>query len=421
MTLEEISLQDLDRFSEANPYTGFWQTSMMADMQKSKGNQVLCLGAFDQNGHMAGACLIILTPSHFGKLYAHIPRGPLIPWEDKKFVREFFDLLKKDLKKRNVLYASIDPYIPYQIHTMDGEIIEGAGNPEIVEDLKSAGLTHHGFTVGIDLSVEPRWIHTFSLEYPDTDALLSSFERKAVRSIRKAEKYGVEVRSLSREELPAIDAILEQTSSRRGFEWRTGEYNRQLYDSFSTKGQLDFLIASINMETYLKGLQRDLEHEQKDLQMIEQHLKKTVTKKMTAKKEACLERIQSLHKHIQEAESMIAADGKEITVAGGLFFTYGPEILCLMSGYKDGYNTFCAPYAMHWYMMKRGIQEGKKRYNLYGVSGKFDEDEDSGILAFKKGFGGQIEELPGDFDMSVDDFKYSLFKNLKKVKNAISH
>lgn len=91
-----------------------------------------------------------------------------------------------------------------------------------------------------------------------------------------------------------------------------------------------------------------------------------------------------------------------------------------MSGVYEKYMQFCSPYALHWHMLKHCIDNGFKRYNLYGISGIFDESApDYGVYLFKKGFNGNVIELMGDFEYVVDSKMYNVYQTLRKIKHTI--
>mgnify|MGYP000010369936 FL=1 len=58
-------------------------------------------------------------------------------------------------------------------------------------------------------------------------------------------------------------------------------------------------------------------------------------------------------------------------------------------------------------MMSRCLERGVTRYNFYGISGVFDDPEDDGrgVLEFKQGFDGYVEELPGEFTLPVNKLR----------------
>ena len=91
-----------------------------------------------------------------------------------------------------------------------------------------------------------------------------------------------------------------------------------------------------------------------------------------------------------------------------------------MSGVYEKYMHYCSPYALHWHMLQYCIDHGYKRYNLYGISGIFDDSaEDYGVYLFKKGFNGNVIELMGDFEYVVDQKMYSAYQALRKVKHLL--
>ena len=62
-------------------------------------------------------------------------------------------------------------------------------------------------------------------------------------------------------------------------------------------------------------------------------------------------------------------------------------------------------------MMQYALEEGIKRYDFYGISGKFDEQAaDYGVFQFKQGFGGVVEEYVGVFDFPIKKSLYSMFQ-----------
>ena len=68
---------------------------------------------------------------------------------------------------------------------------------------------------------------------------MKQFERKTVRSIKKAQKYNVQVHELSRDQIEIYEKVLKQTGERRGFQGRDDEYHR-LYDAFHDAGYVKF-------------------------------------------------------------------------------------------------------------------------------------------------------------------------------------
>ena len=117
--------------------------------------------------------------------------------------------------------------------------------------------------------------------------------------------------------------------------------------------------------------------------------------------------------------------GNKIILGGMLFLLYGNEIVYLMGGSYKEFLHFQSAYSIHEYMIKYTIENNYENYNFYGITGIFDENNPLyGIYFSKKGFGGNVVELIGEFDLIISKFWYTTYniafgayhtlKNLKK-------
>lgn len=421
MIFTELTQNEFDQFALHHPLRNFWQTSNMAKMREAKGFSTDYVGIKDDQGNILAGSMLSSIPIFMGSTLVQALRGPLLDYKDEKMVRFFHEHLIEYLKKKNCLYFHIDPYVPYVLHDLDGNVIEGSwDNKDVVELLKKLGYRHEGFTRGIDLTREPRWIYTVPLKDTTPEELMKQFERKTMRSIKKALNYNVQVNELDRDHIYVYENVLKQTSEKRGFEGRDDEYHHRLYDAFHDDGYVKFLNATVNLQDYKKDLLKDLKKQEDVYESSRKRLETQESPKIQKKMELAKEQIDQLHAKLNEADQMIANDGEVLDLASGIFFTYGSEVLCLMSGVYEKYTRFAAPYAMHWKMMNYCIEHGMDRYNLYGTSGNFSPDaEDYGVYLFKKGFQGEVVELIGDFEYIVDPKKYKLYNTLRNIKHKI--
>lgn len=431
LVVKEISAEQFDAFAISHPLSGFWQTSMMAAMQQEKGRKTLMLGVYDQSQNASqkiqsetrplAAALFFLEPSHFGKLYAHSPRGPLMDFDqDPKQVVAILQSFGRALKSYNVLYWSMDPYFTYQKHDLDGTPV-GAPSTVLLNSIIEAGFKHEGFTRGLDSTKEPRWIYVVDTKDLSPEQFQKTFMRKARRNIQDALDNQVQVVELDEETLPVLDDLLEKTADRKGFSWRSGEYHRQLLKAFGQKKAVRFLAATIDLDDYQKRMQTELDSVQEELAATLLQLEKITSKKMINRKTTLEERQKKLQKRLDHVKPMLEKETNPY-LAAGIFLITEREILCLMSGYNEEYETFNGLYALHWQMMQECMESGKERYNLYGISGQFTPDAvDAGVYAFKEGFGGTVLELPGDFVFPVSSGAYRLYLTLKAVKERLRH
>ena len=101
---------------------------------------------------------------------------------------------------------------------------------------------------------------------------------------------------------------------------------------------------------------------------------------------------------------------------------YGSEIIYLFSGSDQKYmRDYNAQYLIQWHMIKYAAEHGFSRYNFYGINGLPDpSSKDYGIYEFKKGFGGQVIELIGSYELPVSPIYY-LHRTLSNLKSKIKH
>ena len=69
--------------------------------------------------------------------------------------------------------------------------------------------------------------------------------------------------------------------------------------------------------------------------------------------------------------------------------------------------------------IKDAYKLGIKYVNFYGITGHFNKDDkDYGMYEFKRGFGGEVQEMIGEFTLPTSKL-YKLYKLLQKAKGII--
>lgn len=405
-------------YSEAREDYNMWQSVDMADQQKRSGAQVEFVGVKDDRGQILCAAMMTYRIKMGFRQY-YCPRGFYIDFHDRELLHFFVVEMKKYAKTKRTLSIRIDPYISYKERDLDGNVVaDGYDNSYVYTNLIKEGFTHAGFTSGIDLTRECRWMYTIPLEGRTEAELLNSFERKTRRSVQKTIKYKIYTKELNENTIDEFIEVMVSTSERRDFENRSKEYYLGLLDSFGKRGHLKYLSAVLKVDAYIASLNEDKQKEADIIKACDEKLAKNPkSKKINRKKQVAQDVLDTYEKHIQEAFALKRQKGNEIVLSSGVFFINKNEILCLFSGVYEEYMQFSSPYAMHWQMIKYGLEHGMKRYNLYGISGIFnDSAEDYGVYLFKKGFNGEVIELVGEFELSVS-FLNNIYHWLQNIKH----
>ena len=110
---------------------------------------------------------------------------------------------------------------------------------------------------------------------------------------------------------------------------------------------------------------------------------------------------------------MQAAGKSLVVVAGALFIQQPQEMTYLYSGTYEAYKDYYGPYQIQDKLIQRAVANGIKKYNFYGISGRFDGSD--GVLGFKTAFDGEARQLVGSFVLPVQPIKYKIYRLLKKI------
>lgn len=355
VTLEK---EDFRKFANQNPEKSFYQTPEIADLRASNGWIPYYFGV-TENDKIIAASLIVAKPAFLGKSIFYAPGGPLLNYEDASITDFFFMNLKNYARTHNGYAIHIEPYYEKVERNRDGEIVTGGFNHQKAEEnLKNLGFKK------LPHSDEPKYLFVLDFKGHSEDQLFSDLKRNTRNHIRKAEKMGVKVRELKREELSIFKEITESTSERRHFADKPLSYYEKMYDLFHDRGEVKFMLAEAKIE-----------------------------------------------------------DNQSLTpLSAAMFMTYGDEVIYLFSGSDEKYmKDYNAQYLIQWHMIKFAVENGFKTYNFYGIQGLPDrESKDYGIYDFKKGFTtdetGRVVELLGAHELPVSQLFYSLHLLKERIK-----
>lgn len=353
MRFTTIDQETFRKFAEKSPYKSFMQTPEIAEYRESNGWTVYYLGV-EKDGKLQAATMMVARPTFLGKSTFLAPGGPILDYEDKKLVAFFLKHLKSYAKSHNGYVLHIDPYYQLVERGRNGEKIEGGfDHTSTLNTLSSLGfklVPHSG---------QPKYLFTLDLKDQTADQIFTDMKRNTRGHIRKAEKQGVKIRELKREELKIFKQITESTSERRHFDDKPLSYYEKMYDLFVPRKEAKFLLA--------------------------------------------------------EAEN--------IPLSAAMFMLYGDEVIYLFSGSDEKYmKEYNAQYLIQWHMIKYAIEHKFKTYNFYGISGLPDKaSKDYGIYDFKKGFTsdqtGHVVELLGAHEAPVNTLFYYLHHLLASIKH----
>lgn len=353
MNFVAISESEFRDYALKSPYKSFMQTPEIASLREKDGWVPYFL-AVKEKDEIKAATMLVAKPTFLGKSTFIAPGGPLLDLEDTALTRFFFRHLKSYIKSHNGYVLHISPYYELVERDRSGAKVEGGYNhKKALETLKSLGFEPLKHTD------QPKYLFALEIKGKTPEQIFASFKSNTRNHVRKAERLGVKVHELKKEELEKLKQITESTSKRRHFTDRSLSYYEEMYDLFHKRDEVKFLVA------------------EKD----------------------------------------------NITLSAAMFMLYGDEVVYLFSGSDEKYmKEYNAQYIIQWHMIKYAAEHGYKTYNFYGISRLPDDNKPDGIYTFKKGFTsdetGRVIELIGSFELPITPL-YHLHHGLAKVKSHL--
>ena len=395
MNLIILEPERFRKFAEKSPYKSFMQTPELAKYRESNGWTSYYFGV-ERSSKLVAAAMLVAKPTFLGKSTYYCPGGPILDYEDEELLQFFIKSLKKYIKTHNGYIFHIDPYYELVQRDRHGEIVEGGFNHESAK----RNLRNLGF-IEIPNPGQPKYLFALDLKKQTADQIFADMKRNTRNHIRKAEKQGVVIRELKREELSIFKQITESTSNRRNFTDRPLSYYEQMYDLFHPRKEVMFLLAEANVQPESENSSS-----------------------------------RSIHGDGGEGSEEPRNDGRDeaiqnedisnsnlVPMSAAMFILYGDEVIYLFSGSDEQYmKDYNAQYLIQWHMIKYALEHKFKTYNFYGIQGLPDKSQkDYGIYDFKKGFtsdkNGRVIELIGSYELPVNQPFYHLHRLLSKLKN----
>ena len=432
MKLIKLSKEEFKKFADNHEQITFHQTEEWANLKKRNGWDSYYVGLQNGKKIVAGALILSKTLPVIKKKMFYSPRGFLIDYNNKELLREFTEEIKKFAKKEKAIFIKIDPYVEYQEHDNNGEIVEnGYENKKAVDNLKELGYKFFGFNT-MQESLQPRWMHVIEINNRNEEEVQKDMESKTRQILRKNEKSSIKTYEITKEELPLFKSIMEHTGDRRDFIDRPLSYYEAMWDTLHKSGILKILIAEIDFKEYYENTKKEKEETEKNLKdRIYKHdnqLLKMNEKKYLSSNKQDQDSIERLENQLDKIKEYQKEYGNKKVLGTILFLIYGNEVLSLFGGTDDNLMQFQSAYTVHYAGIKYAIDNHYKRYNFYGITGDFRKENPLyGLYLFKKSFGGHVVELIGEYDLVVSTFWYNAYKlafklyhALKQIKNKVS-
>ncbi|WP_406633966.1 peptidoglycan bridge formation glycyltransferase FemA/FemB family protein [Pseudarthrobacter quantipunctorum] len=398
LELAVLSDAEFEQFALKHPQNSFLQSLDFTRFQRARGQQVELFGV-RRDGELVAAGKLNYTTTRLGYTICECAKGPLMDYTDAGLVRAVVGLLRKRAVERKAAELRISPNLKYIARDADGaEHPEVEDNRPLVAQLDGLGFQHQGQDMNF---VNVNWMFIKSLEgVQDAEELIMGTSYRTRKAIRKAEKNGVFLEQATLETLDEFYGALSRAGDEKGFVYRERAYYEQLLRTTSAEFT-KLMMAKIDIPAYRKSITDRLAEESATAAELRREVEETGSKKKANRLKVVQDLVDSYERSLKDIERFPDSVGVA-TVAAIHFVCYGDEVVCVIGGTVQDYIYFNGATSLYWGMMLHALEKGYPRYNFYGTFGISGQDEEGhGGYEFKKGFGGEVVQLVGDFVMPV--------------------
>ena len=411
--LREISEKEYNKFIENYPDSLFFHSIAWGEFKKNTGWTMKIVGLEEKKEIKAAAILLGKRLPIIKRTMYYSPRGFIIDYSNKKLVEKFTVELQKYIKENKVLFLKINPYLEYNERDIDGNIVSDKPN-KVVNYLKSLGYVHYGFYKDAKdkEELEPRWVSVLNIENKTEEQLVKEMRSTTRWQINKARKNCIEIKEASYDEIEIFKKIMEHTSDRREFDDRPISYYQEMYKILTKDNIYKLMLASIDLRKFNENNKEDLK---KLEEKINRSTKENQKKEFESQKKVLEKRIEKVKQEIKEY-------GEKPFIAGGIYLSFGDQIVYLYGGSYKEFMGYGAQFLLQDEMIKYGIKNKYKKLNFYGIDGVFIKgSKNYGLFDFKRGLGGQVVELVGEFDLPSNKFIYRIYRILFSIYKKLRH
>ncbi|WP_214698245.1 lipid II:glycine glycyltransferase FemX [Exiguobacterium sp. s57] len=409
MAVQSITLteKEHDDFVKTHNRGDLLQLSSWGDVKRQNGWTSERI-AVARDGATTGAALLLfkrVPKLPFTLCYA--PRGFVVDYDDLASLQALVNEAKRVATAHKAIVIKIDPNI------------DRDEMPGLLTEMDAIGFKHKGYGGGFDYA-QPRFTMETDLRPSEKD-IFAKFHHKFRYNVRLAEKKGIVCTEVDRDGLKTFANLMKVTGERDGFATRGLDYFENLYDCLQPNDARLFL-TKLEPKIALEQQQATLEKAKKELSKIERGLEKeTLEKKRTSllnRKEQTEAQIQKAEQALPELVELDQTYPNGIVLSGGLLTLAGRRSYYLYGASSNEFREFMPNHLMQWTMMKAAKESGAERYDFGGVSGSTDpNDEYAGLYAFKSGWGSDMIEKVGEFDLVLNrPFYMALEKGLPILK-----
>lgn len=410
MKIKNIEKEQFENFARKHKYRSFYQSYIYTRIMPKFNYEVSYIGIFNDDDDLIGASALLLQEAFMKTKIAYAPRGILFDFTDGTKTEELVDALKKDLEKSGIISLRMDPCIPINIRDSKGNIINVNNEAKmIMANLTQAGFSYKGPSIYFE-DEKPRW-ETLTVLQKDIREIYKAFDKRCRNKINKAIRCGVEIYRDDEKNLENFRTLLKRND-------KPLKYYREILASFGKNA--DLFYAKLNTEQFVinskKLYEDELEKNTKIAEKFQNLAQQNEDRREIFNKKVLSDKLLNIYKNNMIFATNILKEHPEgIIVAGGLNIIYDNAAFSIVEGYNEKFKNLNPHYLLKWRMLSDYHNEKLKYFNMGAISGDFSsKSKYAGLNDSKLGYNSTVTEYIGEYEIILNNMKYSIYKNLKK-------
>lgn len=394
MKIIELNEIQFRNYSRLHSNRNYLQSIEYANMQKAYGFNVLYVGMVDVDDKLIAASLI-LNKKAFSKFsYGISPGGFLIDYNNFDLLKNFSDLLKEFLFKKDYIYLQVEPRCIINTTNKKMKIFYSATS--IINNIKNLEA------IFVENNLNNKY--AVYLEVNNEKDLYKNFTRSLKRTIQDCKDMGIAIYEGNVSNIDEFYALISKKTNREI------EYYYNFAHSFNNSNNLfSIYFAKLEPEAYLKNATSILNKEQKRNEKLNKRMQSNnITNKLLNQKISSDKKIQKYNKKLKEAIKLFNIYPNGIIISTCAIIKTNNEITFLIDGYEEKLRNIRASVMLRYELIKKFNKQGYSRFNLGFLP------KDKGNVNFKHiydvrmNFGANFVEFPDAFHIVINKFLYNV-------------
>lgn len=416
MKIVKLNPGQFDQFSQNHPLHTYYQTSNYGNLMSNEGFEPEYYGFINDQNMLVGATLLLIQKLFLGYKYAYAPRGFLIDYDNKELIIEATDKMKKFLDKNSIIFLKIDPPVVSNKRDKDGNILRSPYTNDLIPFLQKIGYSYFGDNKFFG-TLKPRW-NAILKATGSSETIFEHFDHSIKNKIRKAQSRGVEI---VQGNYTNIETFYKFVAKKH---YRNLDYYKKFAESFGNNFELYF--AKLNTEKYITNMKQIYEKElQKNEELNEKirqaGLKNKISEKTTNSKITSDKILAVYKKELETASELLTQYPQGVIISACAIIVEPHGISLLIEGQNNAYKLFYPTFLTKWHIIEKYAKLGAVYFDLNAITGYFaNNNKFQGLNEMKLGFGAEVTEYIGEFDLVINNAIYNLHKKVNLGKKSMN-